>query len=384
MGPIRVMHVIGGQTRSGMETAVLNLADAQRLAGHDVIITPLAGEAFIEEACDLGFTVEPLNKKRRYDFMAILRLLRIIKDLRIDVLHSHAVNGAFYASPAAQMAGVGAHVCTFHADTREALCDAYRREWPRDLAYRYYLWLTRWCRRLITVSKSLRENLIRDGVPADKIEYIPNGVDAAVFEAAASNRDHLRAEFGFPEDTTVIGCACRLAPVKNLSMLLRATELLLHDQLAVQVLVAGYGHERLSLEKLANDLGIAPHVHFVGWRDDVPDILAALDIYTLTSLSESVAICVIEAMAAGRPVVSTDVGGMSEIVKHDKTGLLVESNNVAQLADTICMLIRDRERARRLAKKGQAFVAKNFSKQNVQRKTDVLYQQMLTETEQKR
>jgi hypothetical protein len=141
--PLRVMHVLGGRVRSGVETFLLTLAEVQRREGHEPIFVPLAEGPFTEEARDLGFRIVPLLKRRRLDVLSIPRLARLIRDHKPDVLHSYAVNGAFYACPAGRMLGFPAHVGHFQADTEESLEDVIRWRLPRSLANKYHIWLTR-------------------------------------------------------------------------------------------------------------------------------------------------------------------------------------------------------------------------------------------------
>jgi glycosyltransferase involved in cell wall biosynthesis len=360
-----VLHVFGGAVRSGVESVVLDQADGLRRRGGEPLLVPLAEGTFSEEARDLGFTVLPLEKRRRYDLFSIPRLAALIRDSRPDIVHSHAVNGAFYACPAALLAGVRHQVSTFHGDTREHLRDVYRNPLPRLLAHRYYLLLARRCQRLIAVSEALRRDLIRDGVPAGKIVCIPNGIDVEAYRGAAGARASVRAGLGVGPRTRLIGTICRLAPVKNLPMLLRAAELLLRSDGELRFVIAGEGPERGSLEKMAADLGIADRVQFTGWRDDVPELLSALDIFAMTSRSEICPVVAQGAMALGVPIVSTAVGFIPEVEHLEAWGLVVPRDGADAMARAISSLLADDALAHRAGEVGRAFVERHFAREHV-------------------
>ncbi|MEE8450753.1 MAG: glycosyltransferase [Thermoguttaceae bacterium] len=359
--PLRVMHVFGGRVRSGVETSILTLAGGQREDGDEVILTPLGNGSFTTEARDLGFTVEPLDKRRRYDLLSIPRLARLIRRRRIDIVHSHAINGAFYACPAGRLAGVRAQVSHFRGDTAATLEDVYRNELPRRMALKYHLWLTRWCRRLITVNPVLRDDLIRDGIPPDKIVFIPNATDADACLGAKEDVDVVRAELELPPEARVVVAIGRLAPVKNLPMLLEAVKRLIEHDRNLRLVLVGDGPDQQMLQEMARRLGISGNVRFTGWRDDTARIIAAADLYALTSTTEGMPNSVMEAMALAVPVVATDVGGMKELVHHEQTGLLVASGDADQLAESIRSLLSDKDRARRLGEAGRTLVRQEFT-----------------------
>jgi glycosyltransferase involved in cell wall biosynthesis len=359
--PLRVMHVFGGRVRSGVEAVVLDFVDCLLRAGGEAVLVPLAEGPFVQQARDLGFTVHSLAKKRRYDVIRIPKLARLIKQHSIDIVHSHAVNGAFYGCPAGRMAHVPGQVSTFHAGTKETLADVYRWELPRTLAHRYHIWVTRCCQRLTTVTPMLREELIRTGIPAEKIVYVPNSIDLDIFQRARPQRDALRAEFGLAPQTTVVGSIARLSKAKNLPLLLNAAKRLIDARLDVSFVVVGDGPERDSLERTARGLGIASRVHFAGWRDDIPEMLAAFDIFGLSSLTEGLPKAALEAMASGIPIVATDVGGMSQLVRHGETGLLVPAGDLDQLTEAIRSLIRNPDQAQRMGQAGHVLVSRQFS-----------------------
>lgn len=375
----RVMHVFGGRIRSGVETFVLKLAEMQRDVLGEVILTPLADGPFAEESRSLGFTVVPLGKKRRFDVFSVPRLARIIKEHRVDIVHSHAINGTFYASPAGRMARVGGHVCHFHAPTVESLEDIWRWKLPRVLAYRYHLRLTRWCDRVVAVNPLLQQDLIRNGVPAGKVRFIPNGIDARQYEWTDADRESIRRELRLSAGATVVGTHARLAAFKNLSMFLDVAARLLVDGQDVFFVIAGDGPQGAMLKQKAARLGITDRVRFIGWRKDIPRVLAAFDIFVLTSTSEGFGLSMVEAMAARKPVVATDVEGPKIIVRHQQTGLRVANRDVGQMVDALRLLIRDEDMARRFGQAGRAVVEREFSIEALTRNVQNVYLSLVSQ-----
>ena len=374
---LRVMHVFGGRVRSGVETSILTLAGGQRQGLGEVVLVPLAEGAFTGEARDLGFTVAPLNKKRRYDVFSIPRLARIIKQHRIDILHSHAVNGSFYACPAGRLAGVRGQVCHFHAPTTESLEDVYRWKLPRVAAYRYHLWLTRWCQRVITVNPALRRDLIRRGAPPEKVVFIPNALDPDDYDHTRAARRALRDELGLPPEVSVVGAVARLSAFKNFPLLLRAAKRLLDAREPVCFVLAGDGPDRPMLEKMAAELGIARDVHFLGWRKDVSRVLSGFDVFVLSSSSEGFGLSMMEAMATGLPIVATDVDGPRVLVEHGETGLLVPSGDAGRMAEAIRSLVHDKDRARRFGQAGRARTERDFTEDRLIESVENVYASIL-------
>jgi glycosyltransferase involved in cell wall biosynthesis len=373
------MHVFGGAVRSGVESVVLSLADAVRDAGGSVIMTPLVDGEFTAELRELGYRVEPLGKKRRLDFFSIPRLAGIIRRCRPDIVHCHAVNGAFYACPAGRMAGCRSLVATFHAHTAESLLDAYR--WPvlRRLAHRYHVLVSRMCHRLIAVSPQLRRSLVRDGAPAGRLVFIPNGISLQTFDRALLSREASRELLNLPADAQVIGVVCRIAPIKNLPMLLRAAAQLMPEYPRLRVVLAGDGPDRPAVGRLAEELGIADRVHLLGWRADVGRVLPAFDVYALTSHSEGMPVSVLEAMAASSPVVATNVGGVPELIEHGRTGLLVPDNDVPGLTSLLRDLLAAPDWARELGSAGRRHVEQSFDVAVTTQQVIQLYNQLLAQ-----
>jgi glycosyltransferase involved in cell wall biosynthesis len=374
---LRVMHVFGGHVRSGVESIVLDLADGLRGKGGLPILVPLKDGPFADEARDLGFVVWPLGKKRRYDLARIPAATRLIRRGQVHVLHSHAVNGAFYAVPAGRLAGVRSQICTFHGDAREHLRDVYRRSLPRALSHRYFLALARGCDGVISVSETLRASLIQDGISPDKIVCIENGIDVGSYERASEQRGAIRAQLGITPETTLIGSVSRLAETKDLPMFLHVAQRLLIDRPGLRFVVAGDGPDRDELHALASRLHLGARVAFVGWRDDPAEFTSALDIFVLTSRSETGPLTSLGAMALGIPVVSTDVGVIHELDEFHELGLVVSCGDAQAMAAAIGSLLDNGGKKRAAEALGREIVQRRFTRDVMVRRTLQYYARVL-------
>lgn len=370
--PLRVMYVMGGLIRSGVDSIILTLAEGLHQIGGEAVLVPLVKGRIAEEARDLGLTVDPLGKIFRYDLFSILKLARLIKKHQIDILHSWEVNGAFYACPAGRLAGV-TQVNSWQIDPRESLKQIYRRRFFRHLSFRYYLWLMRFCQRVITATPQLHRALIDGGVSPIKVKYIPNGIDVDAYDFRENTRKTILSELKLPYDVTVIGTACRMQLIKNIPMLLKTAKRLIDAKEKVRFVIVGDGTERQMLEDMAAELQITEYVKFTGWRTDAPRLMSAFDIFALTSKDEGMPIAVLEAMALGKAVVGTNVGAMNECVLHGQTGLLVLSGDVDQMTESLRLLVRDRDKAFRLGEAGRALVKRQFSKEIMVQRTLEVY-----------
>ena len=370
--PLRVMFVMGGVIRSGVDSVILTLAEGLRRRGHIPVITPLGTGLVAREAAESGFTVAPLAKKRRVDVASIPRLAGMVRRHRIHILHSHELNAAFYACHAGILAGV-TQVNSWHIPPVESLKQNWRNPTVPRLAHRYYLWLMRFCTSVITVSPELYRQLLEGGVPGEKVHFVPTAIDLGVYSPEERVRRDARAEFGIPADVTVIGTAGRVQLQKNLPLFVRVAHNLVEQGQKVRFLIVGDGTDRGIVERTIADLGVAREVTITGWRRDVPRVMQAFDIFLLTSTSEGMPIVALEAMALKLPVVGTDVGAMRQCVVHGQTGILVPSGDQPGLVHALSGLLRDPQRASRMGEVGRARVERDFTADAMVRKHLEIY-----------
>jgi glycosyltransferase involved in cell wall biosynthesis len=230
--------------------------------------------------------------------------------------------------------------------------------WRRRLINR--LWLSRLADDVSGVCQfSARSLAERDGFVRTPVAVIDNGIDPDRYDTS-SDRRALKLTLGLDPARRYVGCVARFHPVKDHATLVQAFAVAAASVPDVDLVLAGDGPLREALESLAAGLGIGPRVRFLGVRRDVPDLLQALDVFAMTSLSEAASLTVLEAMAAGLPVVVTDVGGNPELVRHGRDGMLVCRADVSGTADALGMLLADPSRAESMGRSGRERVRIRF------------------------
>jgi glycosyltransferase involved in cell wall biosynthesis len=325
---------------------------------------------FLSEVEALGIPVEeyPLRSLYGADTRAWSRKLTArLRAEQIDVVHAFDFYTNVFAVPAARRAGVPAVL----ASRRELAGD---RSFAKRLAIRYA------CQRahaIVANSRAAGASLTSlFGDAGEKVAVIHNGIDPAEFQPSRSPAD-VRAGLAIPADALLVGILSALRPEKQIDTFLRAAARVAQQLPAARFLLIGDGNERQKLEALARTLGIAGRVIFAGDRRDVPDLLAALDVFVLSSLTESFPNAVLEAMAASKPVVATRVGGTPELVEDGATGYLVPVGDDAAMAARVLELASDRALRRCMGAAGRVRAEREFTPAQMARKLDDLYQRLL-------
>ena len=314
----------------------------------------------LEEA---GIPVLTLGRRSRLDLWAWRPLVSRLRD-GVDVVHAHMFGSNVWGTVLGRLTGVP--VVVAHEHTWSFQGRPLRRFLDREL-------VGRWADVFVAVSEEDRRKMIEvEGVDPRKIRLIPNGIPSPANGSVAD----VRAELGIEPDAPVLGVVCELRAQKALEVLFEAAALLLPEFPALKVLVAGDGPERPRLETAARQLGAADAVLFLGIRRDVPALLGAVDVAVLSSDYEGSPLSVLEYMAAGKPVVSTRVGGVPELIEDGVQGLLVEPRDPAALAGAVAELLRDPERAERLGAQGRERQRRAYSLDAMVRNVEELYEEL--------
>ena len=314
----------------------------------------------LEEA---GIGVLALGRRSTLDLLAWRPLVSLLRD-GVDVVHTHMFGSNVWGTVLGRLSGVP--VVVAHEHTWSFQGRPVRRFLDREL-------VARWADVFVAVSGEDRRKMIEvEGVDPAKIRLIPNGIPSPANGAGADVRTELGIEPGAP----VLGVVCELRAQKALEVLFEAAALLLVEFPTLTVLVAGDGPERARLEEGARRLGVADTVLFLGIRRDVPAVLAAVDVAVLSSDYEGSPLSVMEYMAAAKPVVSTRVGGVPELVAEDVHGLLVEPRDPEALAEAVARLLRDPALARRLGAEGRRRQQREFSLEAMVGRIEDLYEEL--------
>jgi glycosyltransferase involved in cell wall biosynthesis len=344
---------------AGAEVQLATLASYLRRRPDVELLAVLFNEGAL--ACELralGVSVTVLDEQRNGSIQLLAALTGFLRDHPVDVVHTHKPKDNVLGAAAARLANVPCLVRTVHGRSEPM------RGWARA-RYRLYDALDtsvlRWSAdRIIAVSGCVSATLERRGCRRPSIVHLPNGIDLTKVRPARG-RDEMRRELGIGPEAPVVGTVGRLSPVKGHIHLLKAARRILDTNRAARFVIVGDGPLRRELTAAAAQLGIDHACAFVGARTDVYDLMAAMDVFVLPSLDEGIPMALLEAMALGRPVVATAVGGVPEVLRHRLTGLLVESADERAMAQACLELVCDAAGAAMLGARARDLVERRFS-----------------------
>ncbi len=287
------------------------------------------------------------------DLRAFMALVRLFRQLRPHIVETHTAKAGVVGRLAAWAAGVPITVHTFHGHVFHSYFSPARSALVRWVERLLALRTT----RIIALGPAQRAEILSYGVGRpEQIVSVPIGLDLEPYRASERHRGRLRAELGVGPDTKLVGIVARLTAIKAHEVFLQAAAAVRRQHPDTQFVVVGAGERREELAQLAEEYGLAPAVHWIGWRRDLPVVYADLDIVALTSRNEGLPTTLVEAMAAGRPVVATRVGGVPTLVAHGDTGLLAASGDANALASGLLTVLSNRHYAERLGAAARASV----------------------------
>lgn len=365
-----------GLARGGGETQVVRLAIQFKERGWAVhVVSMLEPKSFTAELAGAGITVDTLGLSRGVpDPRGALRLSRLLRQQHPDVLHAHMIHANLLARATRWLASVPVVICTAHSTyelptSAKQVSEVSKREW----AYRLTDPL---CDLTTQVSQAGVERYVHvKAVPANKIRFIPNGVDTHVFSANPQVREKMRTELGIQNQFVWLAVG-RFDEAKDYPTMMQAfAKIRCAD---ATLLIAGQGPLQGEVQLLCKELKLDDRVHFLGVRTDVPDVMRAADAYIMSSFYEGLPLVLLEAAATGLPIVATDVGGISELVLHGKTGYLVpagDSNALAEAAITLMMLPEDERLC--MGGAGRSNVELHYSLDHVTDLWESLYLQLI-------
>jgi len=311
-----------------------------------------------------GVRVLVLNRRFRFALWSWWPLVRLLRRERVDVLHAHQFGSNAWAALIGRLSRVPVVIAHEHSGISDQ--QALRRFIHREV-------VGRGSDVIVAASRNNEDRMIRvEGIDPKDVLFVPLGIPDP---PQPTGRD-LRAELDIARDQPVIGTVGVMRPEKALDILVRAAALLAPQFPGLRVLVAGDGAERQRLERLVQELGVGETVSFLGFRRDIPDVLAALDVAVCCSDFEASPLSVMEYMEAGKPMVATSVGGVPDIIDDGVHGLLVERQDPDGLAAAIAALLRDPERAAEMGARAQARRRGEFHIDLLVRRMEQLYEEL--------
>ncbi|HEX6480479.1 MAG TPA: glycosyltransferase [Ktedonobacteraceae bacterium] len=368
MMALSVVQVIGNSVIGGAESHLLDLVQGSGKLGVDVeVICPRPGP-LTQQLEARGVPVQCIemvhpwpNDEYALDRKAVRELVMVLEKKRPDVVHSHLYPAHLHASLAAQEVGIPAIVHTAHTIIVR----------PGDALLSYVT-----AAHTIAVSRAAAHLLENAGVPPERLEVIYNGVAPQHFvddpEAMRRTRAALNLGCG-----PVIGIVSRLSREKGIDIFLRAMQQVVRVAPQVKVLVVGDGPQAAELHLLTDELGLSETIRFLGARRDIPVLNRLLDLFVLPSREEACPMALLEAMAAGRSVVATDVGGTPEVVMHTVDGWLVPPDDPLALSQALLMLLEDPARRATMGAAARQKVAARFTRDRMVQETLSFYQRIL-------
>lgn len=349
-GPLRVVQVAGSGDVGGGERYLEILArrvDRARFALEVVVPEPGRLQGRLEA---LGIPVHRVDLTRLVDPVALRRLAALVRARGPALVQSHGARSNFYARLACRLAGGSVHIATVHNALRDYPVSAPRRALYRALDR----WTVPLSARVVCVAGALAREY------GSRAVVIPNGVELERFDPARVGGAPGRERWGLGA-APVVGFIGRLTPQKDPETFLRALARLRPLVPGVRALVVGDGPLRGRLEAQAHALGLADVCRFTGAREDVPELLAAMDVFVLSSVSEGFPFAVLEAMAMGRAVVATAVSGVDELIEPGVSGLLVAPRDPAALAQAVAEVLRAPDRRAAFGRAARERVRARFS-----------------------
>lgn len=372
MSRIRVLYFIEG-TGGGAETYALNLANLMPKEEIRPLIVFFLNGPSVERARDIGLTYKLIPWKFSLDPTLIWRLWKLLREEKIDIIHTHTITGNFYGRIAAKLSGNIIIVTTVHSFVIPEMRGNTKVSLKDKLRYKRDIWLSGTSDQFIAVIKGLRKKLIEIGISERRIAVIRHGVESPEISPPSSCKDSLRNEFNVAKDDAVVGIVGRLIPLKNHQLFLKVAKEVLKVRPKAKFLIIGDGILKKYLIRLAKNLDISRNVIFTGWRNDINECYQLIDILVLCSISESQPFAILEAMAQSKPVVAVDINEITETVIHGETGLIVPFNDVKALVDAILILVDNRSMARQMGEKGRESIEKKFSVMKMVEETASLY-----------
>jgi len=357
MKPLRVMHVISGLAVGGAERNLLNLVTDKSHPEiiHIIVCRRLSGGLY-QDFVDAGIELIGLRQAsyalyNPLRWREISEIAQLVQDKQIDILHAHCPPSLFFVPLAARKAKCRC-VVSVHALRKQLSFFEYRQIFP----------VTRWVDRYVEGSAAVHEDLHRAGISARQLEYVPYGVDGALF---ASNtlemRESFRKKYGISNDSIV---ACRIARFhsqKGFDTLLRMVPKIVASLPQFRLVLVGDGPEMPYLKQLVLELGIRDFVLFTGFFLQTEAVYAASDLVLITARTEALGISQLEALAAGKAIVSFDVGGLDEVLEHDVNALMVEPGDSAAFIDAVLDLAADKSKQQRFAQQSQKRFQQTYS-----------------------
>jgi glycosyltransferase involved in cell wall biosynthesis len=353
MQPINILHVISKLPVGGVENQLFMILGNYDRGKLCPLVCSLSDKGEIgKEIEDSGIEVIPLDKlKHGFDWTIVKDIYNLIKTRNVKIVRTHQYHANLYGRLAAWLAKVPCIIASVH--------NVYTidRKIHRRIINKF---LARYSDKVVAVSGTVKRDVLTyDGLAEDKVSVIYNGIDSDSF--LNLNGSLIRSNLGISSETPVVGTVGRLTVQKGQKYLIDAVSTLRENFPQIVLLIVGDGPLRGEIEKYIKTLGLEGNVILLGTRRDIPQLLSAMDIFVLPSLWEGLGTAVIEAMAAGKPIIATDIPPLREIINSEKVGILVPVKDSNAFASSIELLLHNRTLAENLGKSAKERALSHFT-----------------------
>ena len=355
---LKILHIDPEKNWGGGEAQVFGLLAqlAAREHQNELLAHP---DGLLFRRCQrLNVKIRPLVMRNDLDVRCVASVRRLIGEMDYDVVHFHTKR---------------AHALALWLPRghRPRYLVTRRMDYPESRSWYTNHLYNRRVDGVVAISQTVADVLIRAGVEKQRIRVISSGIDPRIF-------DHVQMQRAGERDVLVLGCLAGLEERKGHRYLLEAAALLKADGLKLRYKIAGDGPLRAQLEEEAARLGLGDDMQFLGFISDTAEFLASVDLLAMPSLYEGLGVAALEAMAAGKALVASRVGGLAESVLDGVTGFLVPPRDPAALAAAIAKLARSRSLAETMGTQGRERVRQNFSLENMALQNESFYYELLS------
>jgi len=369
--PVRVMQLIDSMAFGGAEVLLRDLTRGLLARGYQVSVRYSTPGPLAEDIQAMGVSTARFPRLGRIDPFLLMQMWRHIRREKPDIVHTHLFKSDFHGRLAARLAKVPVVISTLHN------CDRWAQN---PLFSRIYGFTARFARKIIAVSEEVREYAIAQNLSSpETLKTIPNAIAIESFKRDDVLGAKIRSEFGISSTAPLLGIVARLSEQKDHANFLHAAAFISRAQPQARFLIVGDGVLRDSLHGLANSLGLRESVIFCGVRRDTPAIYSAMDVLVFSSRWEGLPVVLLEGMAAGLPVVATDVGGIGGVLKDGETGYLVPPGDPQALAAGCLKLIGDPVERKKMGMAANCHIQAHYSMDAMVDSISELYQTLLKE-----
>ena len=367
--PLVILHSESSTGWGGQESRTLDESIGLRSLGARVIVLCQPGSRLGERAAGQAVEVRSVPMRTNLDWQAVRSILRLIRNEDVNIVNTHSGRDSLLAGIAGRLSRRGPIIVR----TRHLALPITSKITYGVLPH-----------KVVTVSGYVRSALVERGIPPERIVAIPTGVDVRGRFDPDAEAGRLKQELGLRADVPLVGTVAILRFKKGHHVLIEAIPQILRAVPDAVFVFAGDGPQSQNIAHAIRDRGLESSVHLLGLRRDIPNVLKSIDAFVLPTLEEALGTSFLEAMAMGKPVVGTRVGGVPEVIREGVNGFLVKPNDPADLAGATIRLLEDPERARLMGLEGRKIVEAEFTVQGMCQRMHDLYRSMLAQSQRPR